>query len=79
MYFNWRLWGFTKPFRRRIWAAVVLGVFASALGIARLALIGWLLAQVFAGAPLAGSLRPPHRRDDRSAGCPGIRPRHGRP
>ena len=53
MYFNWRLWGFTKPFRRRIWAAVVLGVFASALGIARLALIGWLLAQVFAGAPLA--------------------------
>jgi ATP-binding cassette subfamily C protein CydCD len=50
MYFNRKLWAFTEPFRHRIWGAVALGVVASALGIARLALIGWLLARVFAGA-----------------------------
>lgn len=53
MYFNRKLWAFTEPFRARIWGAVILGVLASALGIARLALIGWLLARVFAGAPLS--------------------------
>ena len=52
MYFDRRLWTFTEPVRGRIWGAVALGVLASALGIARLALLGWLLGQVFLGAPL---------------------------
>ena len=42
MYFDWRLWGFTAPLRGRIWLAVAIGILSSALGIARLALIGWL-------------------------------------
>ncbi len=50
MYFDWRLWGFTAPLRGRIWLAVAIGIFSSALGIARLALIGWLLGLVFSGA-----------------------------
>ncbi len=57
MYFDRRLWTFTAGVRGRIWGAVALGVLASALGIARLALLGWLLAQVFLGAPLAELLR----------------------
>ena len=52
MYFDRRLWTFTEGVRDRIWGAVALGVLASALGIARLALLGWLLGQVFLGAPL---------------------------
>ena len=53
MYFDRRLWIFTKDVRGRIWGAVGLGVLSSTLGIARLALIGWLLGKVFLGAPLA--------------------------
>ena len=52
MYFNPRLWIFTAGVRDRIWGAVFLGILSSALGIARLALIGWLLGQVFLGKPL---------------------------
>ena len=52
MYFDRRLWTFTEGVRGRIWGAVALGVLASALGIARLALLGWLLGRVFLGAPL---------------------------
>ena len=52
MYFNPRLWVFTAGVRGRIWGAVALGVLSSVLGIARLALLGWLLGLVFAGAPL---------------------------
>ena len=37
MYFNPKLWGFTAGVRGRIGWAVLLGVLASALGIARLA------------------------------------------
>ncbi|HMB78203.1 MAG TPA: ABC transporter transmembrane domain-containing protein, partial [Kiloniellaceae bacterium] len=47
MYFNRRLWAFTAPLRGRIRWAVFLGLLSSALGIARLALIGWLLGLVF--------------------------------
>ncbi len=53
MYFNPRLWVFTAGVRGRIWGSVALGLFSTALGIARLALLGWLLALVFAGAPLS--------------------------
>ena len=56
MYFNPRLWIFTAGVRGRIWGAVALGVLSSVLGIARLALLGWLLGLVFVGAPLGDLL-----------------------
>ena len=49
MFFDTRLWQFTRGVRLRIAAAVAMGVFASLVGIGRLALLGWLLARVFAG------------------------------
>ena len=49
MFFDTRLWQFTHGVRLRIAAAVAMGVFASLVGIGRLALLGWLLARVFAG------------------------------
>ena len=49
MFFDTRLWQFTHGVRLRIVAAVAMGVFASLVGIGRLALLGWLLARVFAG------------------------------
>ena len=49
MFFDPRLWQFTRGVRLRIAAAVAMGVFASLVGIGRLALLGWLLARVFAG------------------------------
>ncbi len=52
MYFDRKLWAFTDGVRGRIWFAVAIGVISSALGVARLALLGWLLAKVFAGAEL---------------------------
>ena len=52
MYFDLRLWGFTQGVRLRIFGAVAVGVVAVLFGIARLALLGWLIARVFAGAPL---------------------------
>jgi len=52
MYFDLRLWGFTRGVRLRIFGSVAIGVLAVLFGIARLALLGWLIARVFAGAPL---------------------------
>ena len=49
MFFDVRLWQFTRGVRLRIAGAVAMGVFASLVGIGRLALLGWLLARVFAG------------------------------
>ena len=49
MYFDRRLWGFTKGVRGRIYGAVSIGVLATIFGIARLALLGWLIAKVFQG------------------------------
>ena len=49
MFFDTRLWQFTRGVRLRIAATVAMGVFASLVGIGRLALLGWLLARVFAG------------------------------
>ena len=49
MFFDTRLWQFTRGVRLRIAAAVAMGVFASLVGIGRLALLGWLLARVFGG------------------------------
>ena len=49
MFFDTRLWQFTRGVRLRIAVTVAMGVFASLVGIGRLALLGWLLARVFAG------------------------------
>ncbi|MGK9170170.1 ABC transporter ATP-binding protein/permease [Inquilinus limosus] len=53
MHFEPRLWRFTEGVRLRIVWAVAIGVVSVALGVARLALLGWLIGQVFAGRPLA--------------------------
>ena len=58
MYFDLRLWGFTRGVRLRIFGAVAIGVLAVLFGIARLALLGWLIARVFAGAPLNELILP---------------------
>ncbi|NKB56665.1 MAG: thiol reductant ABC exporter subunit CydC [Alphaproteobacteria bacterium] len=58
MYFDSRLWGFTKGVRARIFGAVAIGILATGFGIARLALLGWLIAKVFQGAPLEELLLP---------------------
>ncbi|HEV8441804.1 MAG TPA: ABC transporter ATP-binding protein [Methylomirabilota bacterium] len=52
MYLDRRLWAFTRGVRLRIAAAVLLGLVTVGVGIARLALLGWLLSRVIAGAPL---------------------------
>ena len=49
MYFDRRLWQFTEGLRLRIAGAVLLGLLSAAVGIARLALLGWLLGRVFRG------------------------------
>ena len=49
MYFDRRLWQFTEGLRLRIAVAVVLGLLSAAVGIARLALLGWLLGRIFQG------------------------------
>src|SRR5579862_9018820 len=50
MYFDRRLWALTRGLRGRILLAIALGLGAAAFGIARFALLGTLLARVFAGA-----------------------------
>jgi ATP-binding cassette subfamily B protein len=49
MHFETRLWQFTKGVRLRILYAVCIGLAATCFGIARLALLGWLLGRIFAG------------------------------
>ncbi len=58
MFFDPRLWQFTRGVRLRIAATVAMGVFASLVGIGRLALLGWLLARVFAGDTFADLVAP---------------------
>ncbi len=53
MYFDARLWALTAGVRGRIAASVLLGLAAVAAGIARLALLGWVLGLVVAGRPLS--------------------------
>jgi ATP-binding cassette subfamily B protein len=53
MYFDRRLWELTAGLRGRIGLAIVLGLLAAGFGIARFALLGALLARVFAGAGFA--------------------------
>jgi ATP-binding cassette subfamily B protein len=58
MYFDLRLWGFTKGVRFCIFGAVSIGVLAVLFDIARLALLGWLIARVFEGAALKELILP---------------------
>ncbi len=53
VYFDRRLWALTVGVRGRIAFTVLVGLAAVAAGIARLALLGWLLARVLAGESLA--------------------------
>ena len=52
MYFDRRLWDLTKGVRGRIALGVFTGVLAVAAGTARLALLGWLLADILLGQSL---------------------------
>jgi len=54
VYLDRRLWALTAGVRGRIAATVLVGLAAVAAGIARLALLGWLLGRVIAGESLAG-------------------------
>ncbi|HEU4371481.1 MAG TPA: ABC transporter ATP-binding protein [Methylomirabilota bacterium] len=56
MYFDRRLGALTRGVRLRIAATIVVGLAAVGAGIARLVLLGWLLARVLAGEPLAALL-----------------------
>jgi ABC-type multidrug transport system fused ATPase/permease subunit len=58
MHFEPRLWRFTEGVRLRILAAVAIGLVAVGLGVARLALLGWLIGAVFAGRGLDALLLP---------------------
>src|SRR3989454_752909 len=57
VYLDPRLWALTVGVRGRIAATVLIGLAAVAAGIARLALLGWLLGRVLAGESL-GTLTP---------------------
>src|SRR5262245_3666503 len=52
MHFEPRLWIFTEGVRLRIAGAVLIGLAAVGLGVARMGLLGWLIGEVFAGRDL---------------------------
>ncbi len=58
MHIEPRLFAFTKGVRGRIAAAVGVGLLSVGLGVARLALLGWLIGQVFAGRDPASLVLP---------------------
>ncbi|MDY0883455.1 thiol reductant ABC exporter subunit CydC [Dongia soli] len=58
MHFEPRLWIFTAGARLRILGAVLAGLVSVGLGVARLALLGWLIGLVFAGVGLHDLLWP---------------------
>ncbi len=58
MYFDPRLWTFTEGVRGRMVFSVIVGLVAACVGVARLALLGWLIALVFAGRPFADLVAP---------------------
>src|SRR5258708_4003768 len=47
MHFEPRLWRFTQGIRLRVLWAVLVGLIAVGLGVARLGLLGWLIGRVF--------------------------------
>ncbi|MFT5448929.1 MAG: ABC-type multidrug transport system fused ATPase/permease subunit [Gammaproteobacteria bacterium] len=58
MFIDKRLWQMTHGVRGRIAFAVLVGVLAATVGVARLALLGWLLGLVYQGASLAELVTP---------------------
>jgi ATP-binding cassette, subfamily B, bacterial len=58
MYFDRRLWELTRGVRGWIAFAIVLGLVAAVVGIARFAILGVLLSRVFAGAGFAAIAVP---------------------
>jgi ATP-binding cassette subfamily C protein CydCD len=58
MFLDPRLWQFTAGVRGRIALAVALGVLAASVGVARLALLGWLLALLYQGAAFEALVGP---------------------
>ncbi|MBM3224663.1 MAG: ABC transporter ATP-binding protein [Candidatus Tectomicrobia bacterium] len=58
MHFETRLWQFTQGVRLRMVCTVLIGLVATCCGIARLALLGWLIGRIFAGDSLQELLWP---------------------
>ena len=58
MYFDSRLWPFTEGVRDRLFAVAALGVLASAAGVVRLALLGWLVGRALSGAAVGELVLP---------------------
>lgn len=58
MHFETRLWQFTRGVRLRMLWTVLIGLAATCFGIARLALLGWLIGRIFAGDGLRELLLP---------------------
>ena len=58
MYLDRRLWVFTDGVRARMVVTILLGLLAAAAGVARLALLGWLLAKIFTGQSVAELVLP---------------------
>ena len=49
MQFETRLWTFTQGVRGRIAISALIGIIAAALGVIRLALLGWLIGLILLG------------------------------
>jgi len=58
MQFETRLWSFTQGVRGRIATSVLIGMIATALGVIRLALLGWLIGLIFLGQPAEELVMP---------------------
>jgi ATP-binding cassette subfamily C protein CydCD len=58
VYIDPRLWALTRSVRLRIAATLLVGLVTVGAGIARLALLGWLLSRVFARDPLRALVAP---------------------
>ncbi|HEV2957635.1 MAG TPA: ABC transporter ATP-binding protein [Xanthobacteraceae bacterium] len=58
MYFDWRLWQFTRGMRWRVCASVLMGLASAAVGMARFVFLAVLLVRVFAGLPAAALILP---------------------
>ena len=58
MHLETRLWRFTEGVRGRIFFSMIIGLLAAGLGVARLALLGWLIGRVFAGDTLSQLTAP---------------------
>jgi len=58
MHWEPRLWAFTEGLRLRIVWSVLIGLASVGLGVARLALLGWLIGQVFTGRELESLVWP---------------------